>query len=124
MRLLKLLSLTLVLGVLLAIVGGGLGGPVKAFDRQMSIVPLSSNDHSVDFMGKQRASAVAEGDGHSYLGLYVYDSQGNCVAWDDHGMLLGPQKLQVDWYPPTTGVYVIEVRNCGLESNECKLVLR
>ncbi len=121
----KQLCLVCVLAALLWVAGTGQGGPLKPIDdAQRTIVPLSSQDFAVEFKGGQRAIAKVAGDRKTYLGLYVYDIHGNCVAWDDRGMVPLPGDLEVEWNPPSEAVYVIEVRNCGLDTNECKLVVR
>ena len=66
-----------------------------------------------EFKGGERALAIVAGDGSSYLGLYVYDADGNCIAHDDHGNYQTCDKAAVEWVPPQTGRYTIEVKNLG-----------
>jgi hypothetical protein len=66
-----------------------------------------------EFKGGERALAIIAGDGSSYLGLYVYDADGNCIAHDDHGNYQTCDKAAVEWFPPQTGRYAIEVKNLG-----------
>ena len=122
----KHLCLVCTLAILLAVAGASQGGLVRPYDQTHNIVPLSSRDVALEFKGGERAFAKVQGDGKSYLGLYVYDVHGNCVAWDDRGMSLQPGNLEVEWFPtgPKDAVYVIEVRNTGLENNECKVAIR
>jgi hypothetical protein len=78
----------------------------------------------VEWEGKQRACAIALGDGSSYMGLYAYDTYGNCVAWDDEGMPQTCDDLAIQWSPAQKGVFAVELHNCGIIPNNCKLVLR
>jgi hypothetical protein len=110
---------------LLAFSTAGLGGPVQPFQvRRPLLPPLDRASTEIEFKGGQRASALAMGDGSTYLGLYVFDVYGNCVAWDDEGTTATLDDLAVEWFPTTTSTYLVEVRNCGLQNNKCKIVLR
>jgi hypothetical protein len=111
--------------LLLALTGTGLGSPTKPFKVQTVEVPaLGGRMFSVDWEGKQRACAIALGDGSTYMGLDVYDIYGNCVAWDDEGMPQTCDDLAVEWRPRQKATFVVELHNCGLQANNCKLVLR
>jgi len=75
--------------------------------------------------GKKRASAIAIGDGSTFMGLYVFDRWGNCVAKDDYsGSTAARDDLAVEWFPPEAGQYTIELRNFGRSSNAFTIVLR
>ena len=87
-------------------VDGSLAGTVR-------IRPNQSFNLVKDFKGGERARAIIAGDGSSYLGLYIYDADANCIAHDDHGNAETCDKCAVEWYPPQTGRYAIEVRNLG-----------
>src|SRR5437763_1580295 len=80
-------------------------GEVDAFG-QSSFVDL--------FEAQKRACAIVIGDGDTYLGLYVFDRWGNCVARDDFsGSSAARDDLAVEWFPPEVGPYTIDVRNFG-----------
>jgi hypothetical protein len=110
---------------LLALVGSGSAGPTTPFSVQTIDIPaLGGKVFSLEWEGNQRASALALGNGNTYLGLYVYDRHGNCVAWDDEGMPQTCDDLAVQWHPREKSAFMIEVHNCGLVVNNCKVVLR
>jgi len=103
----------------------GIGGPSTPFvTAPPEISPLASQTYTVEFKGHQRACTIAIGNGNTYMGLYVYDSYGNCVAWDDEGMPQTCDDLAVEWWPRKDAVYVIELHNNGLMTNICKVAIR
>jgi hypothetical protein len=111
--------------VLLLLVSTGSGGPVVRVDPQLPQIPqFASQTYTMEFKGGQRALVIASGDGSTYMGLYVYDSLGNCIAWDDEGNVVTKDDLAVDWYPRQNAVYCIEVCNCGPLVNPCKVFIR
>jgi hypothetical protein len=119
------LFLLLGLAALLFAVGDGRGGPVTPFAEDKAVLgPLTSRLYTVEFKGGQRALVLATGNGATFMGVYVYDAQGNCVAWDDEGNLWTCDDLAVDWTPPANAIYTIEVRNAGLVKNTCRVVMR
>jgi hypothetical protein len=93
----------------------------------------------------KRASAIvlgvdkiALGEERVFLGLYVYDEDGNCIGWDDEtdvpipvrdedgrGFIVHERRdLAVVWYPPQTRQYTVEVRNFGRAVTQVKVLLR
>jgi hypothetical protein len=121
----KRLLFAVTAATLLAVGGTGYGGPVIAFEKQLpQIPPLASLTYALEFKGGQRALVIATGNGETFMGLYVYDSQGNCIAWDDNGSPATRDDLAVDWYPQQIGSYTIEVCNCGPRLNQCKVIIR
>jgi hypothetical protein len=75
--------------------------------------------------GRKRASAIVIGDGSTYLGVYVFDRWGNCVARDDFaGSPAGRDDLAVEWYPPEVGPYAVDVCNFGRSGNDFTIVIR
>jgi hypothetical protein len=112
-------------GALLLAAGAGHGGPLTPVKQQLPQIPqLASQSYTFEFKGGERAIVIASGDGSTYMGLYVYDSHGNCISWDDEGNLATKDDLAVDWYPRQNGVYTIEVCNCGPLVNPCKVIIR
>jgi hypothetical protein len=100
-------------------------GPIEPFKAQVPVVPgLSSLSYTMEFRGGKRASVIASGNGSSYMAAYIYDTDGNCVAWDDSGNLKTLDDVAVDWYPRQNGTYTVEVRNSGTSPNECKVYIR
>ena len=59
----------------------------------------------------------------SCVGLYVFDSQGNCVAHDDGVEAQTCDDLGVEWIPPVTARFSVEVRNAGVLPNVFQIVL-
>jgi hypothetical protein len=102
------------------------GGPVSgsAWLKKIEAPPHRSWSVGTTFKGGERATVIVSGTGASYLGLYVYDEDGNCVARDDLGDKGVRDDLTVVWYPPRTAPYRIEVRNFGARLNQFDLVTR
>jgi hypothetical protein len=110
---------------LLLLATSGIGSPITPFVTPAPEVgPLASQIYTVEFKGQQRACAIAIGNGNTYMGLYIYDIYGNCVAWDDEGMPQTCDDLAVEWWPRQDAAYVIELHNNGLLSNKCKVTIR
>jgi hypothetical protein len=108
-------------------VGGGpvvpryKGAPEKCWEGRR--VEANSSRYLQDrFSGGERASVILIGDHDPVmdLALYVYDADGNCVARDDDG----GDTCAVEWYPPQTARYSIEVRNRGRLYNATRLSIR
>lgn len=82
---------------------------VEAFD---------TDDHYVYLCGGQRAWVLLRGDGDTDLDPKVYDMHGNLLASDlgitDRGVL--------EFIPPRSGIYRIEVENLGDVWNAYDLV--
>jgi hypothetical protein len=101
------------------------GGPIVPFvEAKTDLPPLASRNFTVEFRDSQRATVLARGDGSTFLGLYVYDAQGNCIAWDDQGNSPTCDDLAVSWQPRENGYYSIEVRNAGYVKNNCLVGMR
>jgi len=119
---------TLCLGglfALLLVVQAGTGAPVQgSLTGQARVAPNSSFNLVKDFKGGERACVIITGDGSSYLGLYVYDADGNCIARDDRASYQTRDDAAVDWYPPQTGRYTIEVKNLGVLKNTFKIAVQ
>lgn len=79
--------------------------------------------HEQVFLAGQPALAIASGQGSCHLGVYIYDSDGNCVGWDDHVPFAAQDDAAVQWVPARTGRHLVEVRNLGRVVNGYRLGL-
>jgi hypothetical protein len=110
---------------LLCIGGWGSGSPVQPLaPRPVTLEPGLSLLDTQMFKGGERASVIGIGQGATFLGLYIYDAHGNCVTWDDVGTSSTKDDVAVEWFPPQTASYTIELRNFGLVLNKVELALR
>jgi hypothetical protein len=89
---------------------GLVDGPLA---EKRAVAPNNSVNLARTFKGGERACVIIVGDGASYLGLYAYDADGNCIARDDYGNFQTRDDAAVEWYPPQTGRYSIEIKNLG-----------
>jgi len=87
--------------------GASVGG---SFLIQGETMPGRSFNIVKEYEGGKRACAIVSGIGLSYLGLYAYDANGNCIARDDRAKEQTSDDAAVDWYPPRTGRYSIEIK--------------
>jgi hypothetical protein len=119
--------LTFLCGLLLvACATGGSGAPVKGpYPKSKQVVEAYGvRTYAETFKAGERASIVVVGNGATYLGLYVHDEGGNCVAWDDKGDYPNRDDLAVQWFPPKAARYTIEVRNFGPSPNTFEMAIR
>jgi len=117
----KRLGLFALLSVFLLASSGG-GGPVRPRPPAFVDVPgYYVASLAEDFAGGVRANIIVSGDGQTYLGVYVFDSHGNCVAWDDFGNRTTRDDLNAEWYPPNTGRYGCDIFNYGRIENQAEL---
>jgi hypothetical protein len=102
---------------LFALMAAGQPGPGAPKEgrsvRKAQLPPNRSLNLVKEFNGGERACAIIAGEGQSYLGLYVYDADGNCIARDDRANYRTRDDAAVEWYPRQTGRYSIEVKNLG-----------
>src|SRR5437868_9342886 len=113
------------LGALLLASGSG-GAPVRERKPERNAVDAFGVTTFVDrFEGKKRACVVAIGDGSTYMGFYVFDRWGNCVAKDDASEVFATRDdLAVEWYPSETADYTVDVRNFGSARNTFNISIR
>jgi hypothetical protein len=116
------------LGILGILVLGNLGGGAPLQPREPAkgaVEPFGQTSFVDGFEGRKRACVIAIGNGASYLGLYVFDRWGNCVAKDDTADTpMARDDLAVEWFPPETGSYIVEVRNFGPTINRFTIAIR
>jgi hypothetical protein len=97
--------------------GGPEGGP-KNF-REI-IKPYAVFSKGLKFKGGERASVIASGRGDADLDLYVFDENGNLVAWDDSPL----DACAVEWLPDRAGQYSLEVRNTAPNFDAVEFLVR
>jgi hypothetical protein len=76
------------------------------------------------FKKGELARVIGNGRGSSCLGVYVFDSQGNCVAWDDKSEARTGDDFYAEWIPAEQERFNIEIRNAGPEANLFRIALR
>jgi len=76
------------------------------------------------FKGNEPAWIQVSGEADTCLGLYVFDADGNCVAKDDRTTPQSSDDLAVEWIPPDTATYSVEVRNGGTIKNAYEYAVR
>jgi len=103
----------------------GRSAPVgRSFVAQATVGPYRGVELVQEFKGGERACVIVSGNGLSYLGLYVYDANGNCIARDDHGNYATRDDAAVEWYPSRAGRYAIEVKNLGTREDAFKMAVQ
>lgn len=113
------------LGMLLCVSIGSadLVAPRK-FGAKENIPGLGIRSTIERFKANEPASVIISGDGDTCLGLYIFDGNGNCVAKDDFTSPHSSDDLAVEWIPPETAPYAIEVRNAGITFNAYEFAVR
>ena len=76
------------------------------------------------FKANEPARAIVSGDGDTCLGLYIFDTHGNCVAKDDSTSPVSSDDLAVEWFPAGLHPYSVEVWNGGYLPSEFELGIR
>jgi hypothetical protein len=94
---------------------GALGGPRQAFN---SVYSRSTDTYQLTFRAGQLAEIGVSGDGDTDLDLYVYDANGNLIAYDEGYS----DDCFVNWVPKWTGAYTIKVVNRGRVYNQYAIV--
>jgi hypothetical protein len=89
---------------------GVVGGPRSGTDV---VSGRNSIFYQVGFVAGQRAEVIISGNGASDLDLYIYDSNGNLISYDEGYS----DDAFASWVPRWTGQFTIEVRNCGPRAN-------
>jgi hypothetical protein len=112
--------------LLLLLTGASFGGPLEPIrtDDKVTIRPLGQHSYLAPFEANQRAVVIASGNGRTYLGLYVFDRHGNCVAKDDHTGPATCDDCAVEWFPTEIADYSVEIVNLGRNSNVVQLAVR
>jgi hypothetical protein len=93
---------------------GAVGGPRYQVDR----VPAGTrNRYQLSFKAGQTAEIAVSGDGDTDLDLYVYDSNGNLIEYDEGRS----DDCYVRWTPKWTGGFTIDVVNRGRVYNQFEI---
>jgi hypothetical protein len=79
---------------------------------------------SFELKGQEETRIIASGETALYLGLYVFDAHGNCVAFDDYAGTHVREDAAVIFVPPVQGAYTVEVRSFFGRDNKVRLVVR
>ena len=113
--------------ILLACVPFGSGAPVGGRNLKLDqlVGAYAAQTYSQRFKGGEKASVIATGTtGKTFMGLYIFDADGNCIAWDDLGNKKTCDDMAAEWVPPATANYTIEVRNFGPYPNWLNMAFR
>lgn len=70
------------------------------------------------FNGDELAEVFVIGDGTTDLDLFVYDEKGNIITFDTNNI----DNCYVSFIPPSTGTYLIKIKNIGKLGNNCLLM--
>jgi hypothetical protein len=115
------------LPALLAGAALGTGAPLSPEKRALEGRVEAYGDKSYwrKFQGGLPAKVIALGKtGEGYLGLFVFDPHGNCVAQDYDLSTITKDYPTVEWQPAQTGLYTIEVRALGRIGSDFLLTVR
>ncbi|GHU82020.1 hypothetical protein FACS189468_5690 [Spirochaetia bacterium] len=94
---------------------GAVGGPREGVE---AVAALSTMTYKLPFRAGQPATVFVSGDGSTDLDLYVYDENGNLIAYDEDYS----DDCLVRWNPRWTGSFIIVVKNLGRVWNRYTLV--
>ena len=78
----------------------------------------SSDRYEIFFRAGEEACILVTGDGDTDLDLYVYDEDGDLVAYDDDYT----DTCLVEWTPPYTQKYEIRIVNRGNVYNNYAII--
>jgi hypothetical protein len=90
---------------------GAVGGPRRQIDR---VGALGTITYRVDFRAYELAEVAVVGDGDTDLDLYIYDANGNLVAYDEDYS----DRCYVSFVPRFTLPFFIKVVNRGRVYNQ------
>jgi hypothetical protein len=105
----------------------GTGAPLSPEKRAFEgrVEGYGDSNYWRTFQGGIRAKAIALGKtGEGYLGLFVFDPHGNCVAHDHSVTGRSRDDAAVEWLPAQTGLYTIEVRALGRIGSDYLMAVR
>lgn len=85
---------------------GAVNGPSRHYD---AVNGNSTDTYQISFIANVLAEILVSGDGDTDLDLYVYDSNGNLIAYDESYS----DDCYVRWVPAWTGRFFIKIVNRG-----------
>jgi hypothetical protein len=95
----------------------------KRDDAVWSLEPGTSQFKNFQLRRGQQATFVGYGSTPTArLGIYVYDNESNCIAFDDVGSGKAPGVVVADFTAGSAGVYQVEVHNLGTTSQNTTLL--
>jgi hypothetical protein len=118
----SIIALAVFLGAVFLAAHGSPLEPVKP--RVADVGPFRRVVESRVFRAGQAAKVIGVGNDRTYLGLYLYDSYGNCLAWDDQGNSSIKDDIAVEWFPVHNEPYTYEFRNQGSGFNSLDMAVR
>jgi hypothetical protein len=86
-----------------------LGGSNNPHSGVGSLKPGYRDQTTVIFFANQTAEFAVVGDGDGDLDCYVFDNNGNTVAFDNSSF----DGCSLQWHPIWTGYFVLKVVNSG-----------
>jgi hypothetical protein len=93
---------------------GAVGGSRYQVDR---VAAGATNTYKLSFRNDGIAEIAVSGDGDTDLDLYVYDSSGNLIGYDEGYS----DDCYVRWQPKWTGAFTIVVKNHGGVYNQFEI---
>ena len=98
---------------------GDTRGRTTGATRHVDRVNAGSTDvYNMSFRGGENATVIVSGDGDTDLDLYVYDNNGNLIAYDNDGT----DDCVVSFTPRWTGNFKIKIKNLGRVYNQYVLL--
>ncbi len=85
---------------------GAVNGPSRHYD---AVNGNSTDTYQISFIANVLAEILVSGDGDTDLDLYVYDSNGNLIAYDESYS----DDCYVRWVPAWTGKFFVRIVNRG-----------
>lgn len=85
---------------------GAVNGPSRHYD---AVNGNSTDTYQISFIANVLAEILVSGDGDTDLDLYVYDSNGNLIAYDESYS----DDCYVRWVPAWTGKFFVKIVNRG-----------
>jgi len=85
-----------------------------------TIGPYGSVQTTVAGVPGQESRAIAIGNGHTALGIYVFDHQGHCIAFDDEPADVVYDDRIVSWIATAAGPFEVQFRNLGAGFNRAE----
>ena len=116
-------------GLMIVLAGAALGpgAPLDPKTRAVEgkVEPYREVSYERSFQAGIPARVIALGKAaEGYLGLYVFDAHGNCVARDDEVTTRTVDDTAVEWVPAQTGPYTIQVNALGKHPVEFLMTVR